>query len=511
MGEKENRVLLLAGTVEYASKGKVLLCANDDALKHPEKIGINGVDLEGVDWLICTSDVSAARALVNSKGEIHEAWIANCEGMVPVNLAAALKTDDPEMGVYLVSEKSSGSMLSRARSAGVDGVLTPKGLADKFKRDCAVHVEDDVEKAEIDIDEVKGDARKLGIDVGDSKDGTAEAGANAEKSETDADKHRDDKGIELDNNGRLAREIAIPFGKSDKAQFANKTAFVISVLSGSGGVGRSTVTAISAKLASMRGFKTLVLDLDLRFGDITRLMGVEDPTTINDVMESPELLVQLADDAEQGGQPAVLGAPSRLEQAEAIYGQVPQVLEEASSLFDVIIANTGVDWSDNHIVLLERSDSSLFLIDQRASSIKSCQHVLDLCLRLGIATGPFVYAINHVQRGALFTSIDIGCVMQGAHVYELKEGGATVEELLGAGLLDELVGQRNDLCESIGNMLSEILPESRVESTSRKTGLMGGRKSKRRRGGSPQRGLSTGNSGIKGSAPVRSKRSKAKR
>ena len=69
-----------------------------------------------------------------------------------------------------------------------------------------------------------------------------------------------------------------------------------------------------------------------------------------------------------------------------------------------------------------------------------------------------MYALNRCERGALFTAMDIANVMHGAQVFELKEGGAEVEELMGAGLAEELASSRNDFCTSVAAMLDEVLP-----------------------------------------------------
>ena len=103
--------------------------------------------------------------------------------------------------------------------------------------------------------------------------------------------------------------------------------------------------------------------------------------------------------------------------------RAPQLLDQLTARFDVVVANTGAAWAEQHALLLERSSKALFLIDQRPSSLRACQHALDLCARCGIATGPFLYAVNRCSKNALFTSIDVSCSLRGAHVFELKDGG----------------------------------------------------------------------------------------
>lgn len=235
------------------------------------------------------------------------------------------------------------------------------------------------------------------------------------------------------------------------------SAFVLAMMSGSGGVGKSAVTAVAAFRCAERAFATVVLDFDLQFGDMHHLMADAASVSIEDVLEDPSLATKLAADA-QPGKPALARAPKRLERSEELHGLMLELLDIFAAEFDVVIINTGSTWNESHAQLLERCNCPVMLLDQRASAVRSCQHALDLCMRLGIATGSFAYALNHCQRGALFSVVDIVNVMQGAQVFELREGGREVEELLGAGLASELAMSKNDFCISVDAMLEQVLP-----------------------------------------------------
>ena len=126
--------------------------------------------------------------------------------------------------------------------------------------------------------------------------------------------------------------------------------------------------------------------------------------------------------------------------------------------FDVIVVNTGATWAEQHAALLERSSAALFLVDQRVSSIRACQHALDLCARCGIATGPFRFALNRCAKGAPLSSADVSCALQGANVYELKDGGRDVEDYLSGGAADDLLQTKNEFAKSLEYVLDQMLP-----------------------------------------------------
>ena len=156
----------------------------------------------------------------------------------------------------------------------------------------------------------------------------------------------------------------------------------------------------------------------------------------------------------------LLGAPRHLEDAETVARSAPALLAALGGMFDVIVANTGSAWAEQHAVLLERCSKALFLIDQRASSIAACRRALDLCARCGIAVSPFLFAVNFCAKGAPLTSIDASCALRGAQTVELADGGAEVEEALSEGRPQDLIEAGNPLVASLDALLADILPST---------------------------------------------------
>lgn len=264
-----------------------------------------------------------------------------------------------------------------------------------------------------------------------------------------------------------------------------KPAFLLPVVSGSGGAGKSTVAVLLALISQGLGRETLLIDFDLQFGDVACLLGEESPLRIDEAIAVPARLTQLK---ARDGKPALIAAPKRLESAEEVAAQAGTLLDSVSERFDVIVANTGSAWAEEHAVLLERGTRSLFLIDQRPSSLSACRHALELCARCGIAATPFVYALNRCAKSSLVSSMDVSCALRGASVFELRDGGHEVEELVGSGSPLELVRSRNDLCLDVEKLLTNLLPgeDGRPSGTDGGKGagigsLFGKRSRKRRR------------------------------
>lgn len=202
--------------------------------------------------------------------------------------------------------------------------------------------------------------------------------------------------------------------------------------------------------------KTVLVDLDLQFGDAGFLLGLDDVVGIDELVRQPERINQVKP---SGGLPAVVGIPEKLEESEALVVYTSEVLSLLKSRFDAVVVNTGSFWSDCHIQVSEASDQVLFILDQRPSSVRSCSRALDLCARCGIAVQPFRFLLNLCSKHALLTSLDVSCALHGIQVGELKDGGREVGELLGAGLPLELASSKNPFIESLKELVPQLVPE----------------------------------------------------
>lgn len=209
----------------------------------------------------------------------------------------------------------------------------------------------------------------------------------------------------------------------------------------------------------------MLVDADLRLGDLQYVVGSEHPLTLDEAVSDPARLDQLKPD---GTRPAFLAAPKRLELSEAVGDGLVRAIDRAGKRFDIVVANTSSHWDERLVQLLERSFRVVSLVDQRASSLRTGKHVLEMCARCGIATNSFVFAVNRSAKGALFSAFDVACSLGGLQVIELKDGGKEVDELLGAGLPADLIEARNELCLSLGDALAGLLPGS-AEETSRES------------------------------------------
>lgn len=412
---------------------KLVLCADSESLRHPGFIGLEGETLEGLAWLDVYSNAVDARTAVAESLEAEEAWVLSSDQMDAINLAAAIKRDRPTLRVFLVSSQISGSCLSRAQAAGLDGTLSPRAFALRYAQEKRRHAQsagqlaapalaglvDDVCEEDFASDEEFAS----GVPVSPQVDSRPDAQANLQA------------------------------GVQPRAQAG---AFSLCVMGAGGGVGSTAVSLVASHILARRKMSVLLIDADLRLGGLAASAEANAVLSLSEAIDRPESL----ENAVIAGRVSCIAAPERMELADRLSESLPDLVDRASRLFDAVVVDAGGSFSGLHMDLAERCAQSLLLVGQRSSSVRACKRIVDMFQRCGAATNSIVFAINCCSKGSLFSSIDVSCLLQGSNVRELRDGGRIVEELVGIGAASSLVVDGNPFAVSLGHLLQELLPES---------------------------------------------------
>jgi pilus assembly protein CpaE len=156
---------------------------------------------------------------------------------------------------------------------------------------------------------------------------------------------------------------------------------IVTVFSPKGGTGK-TVTAsnLAAACAKYEGRKTLLLDLDLQFGDAAIMLGIEPEKTIYDLVVAPGEL----DTEKLAGYTTkhacgleVLPAPLRPEDAELVTeAKLGRLLEVARESFDVIVVDTSPFFHGPMLATLDRTDELLLLCSLDVPTLKNLRLAL---------------------------------------------------------------------------------------------------------------------------------------
>lgn len=444
--------------------GRIALCADLETLEHPSLVGLDDVALEGCDWLALYSDARTAREEIASSDDIDEVWVVSCGGMEPINLAAGLKRDKEERRVFLVSDAATGSCLSRARAAGINGTLTVEGFCRRYASERRVRGssrEDSpsgsaVEDASLTCS-CDGDSGGL-LSV-PTVIPVPSAGASLLVSEDDIveeDFLPADSPLSGKGGGSLPPELG--YGLAP----VTSGGMVLAVTSAGGGAGKSALSVVVASVLARRGIKTVLLDGDFAGGDSALLSGEKAPVRFDELFGSNSTSAAAVEQLDLPLSPAgyaLVAAPERIEVGEAARPLLPQAVNLLSLRFGAVVVNADACWDEEKVALIERSAHALCLVDQRMSSVRLSQRIVSLCARCGVAATSMSFVLNKVSKDAAFSSIDVSCALRGVRVFELADGGRIVEELLGMGMPLSLLDEDNAFCISVEALLQELLPE----------------------------------------------------
>jgi pilus assembly protein CpaE len=136
-----------------------------------------------------------------------------------------------------------------------------------------------------------------------------------------------------------------------------------------------TATNLATALAKYHSKRTLLLDLDLQFGDAAIMLGIEPDKTIQDLVTAPGEL----DPEKLAGYTTrhasgldVLPAPVRPEDAELVTEQkLTRLLEVAKQSYDVIVVDTSPFFHGPMLATLDRTDELLLLCGLDVPTIKN--------------------------------------------------------------------------------------------------------------------------------------------
>ncbi len=155
---------------------------------------------------------------------------------------------------------------------------------------------------------------------------------------------------------------------------------IFSFYSGKGGVGQTVIALNTAMLlAKEQKLKVLLLDLDMRYGDIALLLNRQSDLTLQDMLAdaSPEAYTTYAHEIIEGCE--VVFAPKSPEAAEYILKEaVLAYLDFAQTKYDYIFVDLGVNYDDVTLSVLDISHKILLVSSQEVTALKDTK----LCLKI---------------------------------------------------------------------------------------------------------------------------------
>lgn len=348
------------------------------------------------------------------------------EGVCDVNLAAAIAHDGNARGVVLARHGVSGSLRSRSACAGIDLVL--------------------------DLDEIDG------LEAPRPAPPTAGVGA-AGGREVGGPAVADGPALAGVAAGRPAVDGAVGGHEAGAAgPCESRRAKVLTLCSGRGGTGKTSLAATMAAHACAWGMDVVLLDLDLSCGNLYSCFGLAsgaDLLALADGSASPS-----ATCAEALPGCRLLGPCARPEEAELAMPHVGELLSWAACVADLVVVDTSTTFTDAVAQAAQMADRLLLVGDAR-SSVSSLARASGLAVRLGVARTRIARVENRAStRSRMDFSLgraEVG--LEAARGFRVFDAGDEVAAYLDAGLAADLAAAGGPFSESVAVVLAQVLGE----------------------------------------------------
>ncbi|WP_234346239.1 AAA family ATPase [Collinsella provencensis] len=241
---------------------------------------------------------------------------------------------------------------------------------------------------------------------------------------------------------------------------------MITVISGRGGVGKTTLVTAMAAYAAHAGLRAAVLDLDLMFGNAWELMGAAGFRGIEGVgLHADERGLaerDIEDAAMRIGPGLTLWGPcERPEQAECCADSIERLVDVLREVADVIFVDTSGQWGDAVAMAVAKCDRCLVLGGPGTSLASSGKRAVSLATRLGVSHTRMTCVVNrfgaHDCNEERALSFEMATALHSR--VRIADGGDEVQNMLAFGKVNSLMEGPSAFAKDVRLLTASLLQE----------------------------------------------------
>lgn len=241
---------------------------------------------------------------------------------------------------------------------------------------------------------------------------------------------------------------------------------VICAVSGKGGVGTSTIIAAMAYYAAHCGLRTAVLDLDLMFGNLYELFGIDEPHDLASLVGASKTGALAEADIVQASMRiapglTLWGPVGMPEYAELLGKPVELLLDILRDESDVVFVDTSATWTDAVAAAVARCERCLMVCDGSTGSETALRRSIAMVSRLGVARTRMTCVVNRAGSSACTEEMAMRLEMAASlrSKMRISDGGGELSALLSFGRMDEVIKGRDACACSIRSGTRSLLHE----------------------------------------------------
>lgn len=165
---------------------------------------------------------------------------------------------------------------------------------------------------------------------------------------------------------------------------------VIAVLSPKGGAGKTTVASnLAVGLAGAAPHATVLVDLDLQFGDIASALSLSPDHSVSDAVQSPagrDTMVLKSFLSSHASGLYALCSPESPGMADHVNGeQIARLIDQLASLYRFVVIDTAPGLSEHTLVALDKATDLVLVTSMDVPGVRGMRKELDVLRELGLA------------------------------------------------------------------------------------------------------------------------------
>lgn len=406
-----------------------------------------------------TDDYVSLRHGVHETSAVHVIVGPRQNGIDPINLAHAFVATDAYIEVILIASNPSGSLISRAKSAGISAVVAEELIRQAnpvITTDAQNQKGKDKEAPQADrlnccVPAMQKRPALAPEDILADLDEPAGLDGTSVMEKVDKSKEKGGVGVRAASVRCLRKKESGPI-------------FVFG--SGRGGTGKTFLASAMACVAAGWNLNVALVDFDLSCGNAFSYFGLAQGCDLVDFCTKTKFLDKefIASGVKVGPNQncSLFGPCAKPEMAELVEPYVAQMLTCLSNSFDLVLVDTSSTWTDWVAQAAQACDRLILIADERASAVSSLARCSDLARRLGVVRTRMVNIINRCDvagRDRMFLE-KIEPNIGNTKIFYIEDGEVEVAEYLSCGKVGDLSSKNTVCMRSIRLALFKLLQET---------------------------------------------------
>jgi pilus assembly protein CpaE len=255
---------------------------------------------------------------------------------------------------------------------------------------------------------------------------------------------------------------------------------ILTVFSPKGGSGKTVLSTNIAVAAAQSGVETLLVDLDLQFGDAALTLGVAPRATIAELAGSSGITDVEKLKAFVCAGPteslSLLAAPTRPEDAQVVdQAALKGILNAARSAYGAVVVDTGPLFDVAMLAAVDCSDQLLIVCNPEITSLKNVRIGLDTLERLGFPRSRISVVVNRVGAPGGVSQKDIVQALEVEIGYELPDD-ASVPKALNRAVPAVMADEDGRFARAVSELGTSLLGEAAPVAAQQRRSLLRGRR-----------------------------------